>query len=355
MFKPCSKTILWVSVAAGMAFMSGSAWAGFQASGYDLQVVDSAVGLENAAVSYQTIPTWSASGLNTPVSRNFTLPACQNIHFARLYLDVWGGSNYKNARATVTVNGTALPVIDFGNTGTVSAISTYDANPTFNAGANCVYGSGAGAWQIGFSGIADLLHTDGTANTINVTISDPQGSQFDGRMYGISLVSVYQDPSIDQTLDYYLAEADGTMRSGQPNSYGSPNQRSLTLSGLNTTNVNSAVYHAGYTHGNTASGTSNLDQLYFNGTALGVGNDVSTGDAINYPPNNLAFDVSGYLAANPTVRYSVNSAELGGTGDTYLRANIGLLEIAHPIPEPATLGLLVLGGLVAGRKRKARI
>lgn len=337
-----SAVVIAVAVFGGLG--QERALAGYSGPGYGLQVVQSGEGLQNAAAYYQTVGTWAGSGIDELVPASFTMPTSQQILFSRLYLDVWGGTKDYTARATVTVNGTALPVINFGGTS--------DANPTYDAIATCVYGSGAGAWQLAYSGVAGLLKTDGTANSITVTISDPAGSGFDGRMYGVSLVAVYNDPTIDQVLDYYLAEADGTIRSTQPNSYSSPDQRSLTFADLNTADVISATYHAGYTHGSTTTGTNNLDAVFFNGISLG-GNDVSTGNTTSYPPNNLTFDVSSYLLADSTVRYTVNGTELGGTGDTYLRPNIGLLEITHPVPEPATMSLLILGGLsVLARSRR---
>ena len=165
-----------------------------------------------------------------------------------------GGSNYKSALATITVNGTTQ-TLNFG--------TTSDANSTFDPDATCVYGSGSGAWQLCLSNVASLLYTDGTANSVSVTISDPDSTGFDGRVCDVSLVSIYQDPSINQTLDYYLAEADGTLRK-TPGSSGSPSERSLTISGIDTADVLAATYTAGYTHGTTGQ----LDQLFFNSTDL---------------------------------------------------------------------------------------
>jgi hypothetical protein len=309
--------------------------AGYASAGYDLQVVQSEIGLIHSSLSCQTAATWTESGLDTPVTRDFSIPSCQSVSFARLYLDIWGGTNARTARAAVHVNGTALPLLNFGGTS--------DAHPVYDAHANCVYGSGAGVWQLAFTGLAGLLKTDGTANTVSVTLSDPDASGFDGRMYGISLIAVYQDPSIDHILDYYLAEADGTMRTS-PGTYGSPDERMLTLSGLNIAEALTATYYAGYTHGNTSAGANHLDQLYLNGSRLGpANNDVSTGDFTNYPPNLLTFNASEYLAADSTFRYTVNGAELGGTGDSYLRANFGVLALTRPIPEPSSVGLLAVG------------
>jgi hypothetical protein len=310
--------------------------AGYFASGYDLKVVQSQKGLVNGAVNYQTNGLWSVSGRDVPLSTSFAGYTADNIKFARLYVDVWGGTPARTAQIEASVNGTALPTVNFGGTS--------DSNPTYDSKQICVYGSGAGAWQIGFSGIDHLLKKDGTANTVSFTVSDPNNNLFDGRTYAASLVSVYTHTSNLQTLDYYLAEADGTLRNA-PGTYGSPSQRSLVFSALDLINVDKAIYQAGYTHGNP-SGTNKLDQLYFNGSPLGpADNDLTKGDSDNQGVNNLMFDVTNLLNADSTVRYSVDSTELGGAGDSYLRAHIGLLSVLHPVPEPSTLVMLASGGL----------
>jgi hypothetical protein len=310
--------------------------------GYDLQVVKSEQGLVHGAVSYLTNPTWGVSGLDTQVNTSFTLSVCQDIRFARLYLDIWGGTRNYTSTVSATLNGTPLTVVN------IKGYSA-DDNPTFDATKTCVYGTGSGMWQVAYSGVGGLLHTDGTPNALSFTVSDPGGSGFDGRTACASLVAVYTDTSINQRLDYYLAEADGTIRK-TPGTNNSPAQRSLTFTGLDTANLIAATYVAGYTHGTTGE----KDQLYFNGHALGdAANDIALGTSLDYGPSNHAYDVRSYLTGSSTVRYSVASADVGSSGEGYLRPNIGLLEITHPVPEPATIALLALGAAAILRRRRA--
>ena len=145
------------------------AWAGYSLPGWNLEVVQSAQALPNAGISYLMTPEWNAAGGNEylPITTSFTLPSCNNIDFARLYLDIWGGSPDYTATVAVSVNGTQLPAISIGGTN--------DTNPTYNAAETCVYGSGYGFWQLGITGVGNLLNTNGTANTVTWTVSDPNG------------------------------------------------------------------------------------------------------------------------------------------------------------------------------------
>jgi hypothetical protein len=259
--------------------------------GYDLQVIKSEQGVEHGAVSYLTNPTWGISGLDTQVNTSFTLSACQDIRFARLYLDIWGGTRSYTSTVSATLNGTPLNAVN------IKGYSA-DDNPTFDAAKTCVYGTGSGMWQVAYSGVGSLLHKDGTPNVLSFTVSDPGGSGFDGRTACASLVAVYTDTSINQRVDYYLAEADGTVRK-TPGTNNSPAQRSLTFTGIDTANLIAATYVAGYTHGTAGE----KDQFYFNGHTLGdAANDIALGTSSDYGPSNHSFDVTSYLATSSTVR-----------------------------------------------------
>ena len=305
-----------LAMALGM-IRPGAALAGFSLPGYDLQVVRSEQALPNAAVSFQTNPVWSDATPAKPYSFNtsFTLPGANEIIFARLYLDVWGGTNEYTCRIDTAVNNSPLDVVNIGG--------TTDSNPTYDANQTCVYGSGYGSWQVAYAGLDDLLHLDGQANVVEVTISDPTG-QFDGRTVDVSLVTVYRDPNIKEALDYYLAEAEGYMRR-TPGTPGSPAARVLTIDSINTAQVLNAFYTAHYTHGTA----DQFDRIYFNGAPLG-GNDVAVGAMGKYGPDVLTFDVTDLLLPDSTLRYTVDEAVIGSPSEYSLLAKIGLLKISRP-------------------------
>ena len=170
--------------------------------------------------------TWSGSGLGGPVTTSFTLPSCNAIDYSRLYLDIWGGMPAFSASVSISVNGTPLPTISIG---------VGDTNPTQSRGSQtCVYGSGYGVWELAVAGVANLLYTNGTANTVTWCVNDPTGN-FDGRTYDASLVTVYTSSTLNQTLDYDLAEANGFMQNSGDT--GAPSSRTLTITGVNTANV----------------------------------------------------------------------------------------------------------------------
>lgn len=294
-----------------------SAMAGFILPGYDLRVVQSGRAIPNAAISFLTNPVWIDGAAEKPYNftTNFTLPDANEVVFARLYLNVWGGNNENTCRIDTAVNGAALDVIDIGGTG--------DSNPTYDANGTCVYGSGYGTWQVAYSGVAELLSLDGTANIVDVTISDPSG-QFDGRTVDVTLVTVYRDPNVNHALDYYIAEADGYMRRS-PGTPGSPSERILDVNSIDVNDVLGAIYTTHYTHGTK----DQLDRIYFNGTQLD-GDDTAAGVMGKYGPDVLSFDVTDLLLTDSTVLYTVDETVVGVPSEFSLRAKIGLLEISRP-------------------------
>lgn len=175
-------------------------WAGYQANGYDLGLVQSGTGLANTAASVQTAPLNLAATLNTTLTTNFTIQPCQTIDYARLYLDIYGGMPYHAAQLTVTGNGHSLPTLTLGGTGDRSGTGTPgDGNPSTRApNTNCVYGSGFSYWQVALANVAPYLNTNGSANAI--TFSTTTTSTFDGRAYGASLAVICSDPTIQQTV-----------------------------------------------------------------------------------------------------------------------------------------------------------
>ncbi len=293
------------------------AMAGFNMPGYDLEVIKSEQGVTNAAVSFQTNSVWIDLTPDKPYSfgTGFVLPDANEIIFARLYLNVWGGSNEYTCQIDTTVNGNAIDVVNIGG--------LTDTNPTYDPNQTCVYGSGYGTWQVAYSGVAELLNLDGTNNTVDVNITD-DANDFDGRTVDVTLMVVYRDYSIDHAIDYYLAEADGYMRRspGTPNS---PAERILDINSINTSDIIEATYTAYYTHGTNGQ----FDRLYFNGTQLD-GNDVAVGAMGKYGPDVLTYDIADVLLSDSTVLYTVDEAVVGSPSEYSLRAKIGILEISRP-------------------------
>ena len=334
----------WTSatLAAALALAATApAWAGYQASGYNLGLVESGTGLANSAASLQTDSLTLAPTLNTTLTTNFTIPSCQTIDYARLYLDIYGGTPYHSAQLTVTVNGTQLPTLTLGGTGDTTGTATPDdGNPSnYSPNATCVYGSGYGYWQVALANVAPFLNTNGAANAITFKTTDPTSSGFDGRVYGASLATVYTDPSIQQTLDYQLFEGDGYMRQAAGSTPPYPAQvlgRSLAIAGVNTSNVMAATYSAGYATGHIGQS----DQVNFNATPLGQTNDVAQA---NSGTELHSFAVTSLLQGSDTINYSIDQSLLGGTGESSLHADLGLLTVTHPVPEPASLSVLAMG------------
>src|SRR6056297_2595183 len=103
---------MYFGMAVGLV-LSCCCMAGFNYPGYELQVIKSEQGLDNAAVSFQTNPLWIGATPDKPYnfSTSFTLPEADEIVFARLFLNIWGGNNDYTCRVNTMINGTEIDVI----------------------------------------------------------------------------------------------------------------------------------------------------------------------------------------------------------------------------------------------------
>jgi len=323
-----------------------SSFATFSTPGQGMQTVLSGT-VDNAGLYLQTAGAWANTTPTQPysVQTSFTMPTVDDVVLGRLILTVWGGSAARTNVMDITVNGTSLVggALTFG--------TTNDANASFSATQPSVYGSGSGVWLVSLPVTASLLHTDGSANTVAINETTPT---FDGRIYQITLVSVYQDADLNNQFQYAIAEGSGDI-------YGSPSSpqvdsRTISFGGLTLANPTAASLNAVYTFGDN----SQNDRLFFNDTQLGTDNlatwngnqSVSTGT--NYGPDVVSFDVLGLLGAETNdVRFSVSALDVPGTRETSLRPQVAVFTV-QAIPEPSTLLLVGLGlGTLLLRRRRS--
>jgi hypothetical protein len=317
--------IITFSTALATGLLALSAQAGFSTPGQGVSNVFAGT-VNNGALFWGTTPTWTN---NTPAlpcttTTGFALPACDRVVKSRLLMTVWGGTANYTCQMNATVNGASLPGVNplvFGTTG--------DANPVFTENAPCAYGAGSGLWLVALPVPPDMLHTDGSSNIVNVTVTTPDS--FDGRLHHVTLVAVYQSSSLTNQFDYALAEGSGDI-------YGNPtvpqvNQRAVMF-GADPTNATAATLTALYTYGDTGQN----DRLLFTGTQLG-GNDIAqwdkTGTGLNYGPSVVSFDVLANLATTNALRFAVAAADVPGTRETSLRPQLTVLTVTRPPAGPS--------------------
>ncbi|MFZ4695928.1 MAG: DUF3344 domain-containing protein [Verrucomicrobiia bacterium] len=293
--------------------------------------------------------TWTnganpAVGQPYTIDTSFTMPAVDRIVDGRLILTAWGGTSNYTANVDVTVNGNPLVSggLFFGRAD--------DSNATFSPTLPSVYGSGAGVWLIGLPINPLWLNTNGSANSVSITLTT--SNSFDGRISQASLVSVYQDDALNNRLQYAIAEGSGdiyrTPTGSQTNAW------SVSLGTLALSNPTSATLHAVYTYGDA----NQNDHLYFNGAALGGSgsNDVArwapSPSGLSYGPDAVSYDVLPLMDLTNSARFSAGP-DVSGTRETSLRAQIAVLEV-YAIPEPAAWFLAALGAFPLLRRKKPR-
>ena len=345
--KPITQSL---AIIAALAIAAGNARAGYLYGGQGLQTVLSGT-VSDGALYMSSQDPWSNTAnpaVGHPASYNlsYTMPTMSDIVNGRLILTLWGGTANYTANLAVTVNGNSLV------TGGLNFGSTSDANAIFSATQPSVYGSGSGVWLVGLPVDASYLHTDGTANSVGITVTDGTGT-FDGRISQATLASVYQDDTLHNNFQYALAEGSGDIYKAP--AAGQVSSTSVIFGNLALAHPTNATLEAVYTYGDK----NQNDRLYFNGTQLG-GNDLAqwggSGNVQSYGPDVVTYDVLPDLQTNNSADFSVGS-DVPGTRETSLRPQIialGVSENVQAVPEPSTLMLFAMGiaGLGYARWRK---
>jgi hypothetical protein len=332
----------WLWAGLALALTGSPALAGFSTYGLGMEVQTGTVA--NGALHVQLVNNlWSGtSGSGSPTNtyaNNFPGVACDNYAKAWLVTTIYGGSNLNTAKITATVNGNTLAPLTVGNAGGVN-----DANAN-------VYGSSvAGIWVLSLPVDPTYLHTNGSADAVSIVVSDKTTgatSPFDGRTYYQALVTISQSASLSNTLDYAFAAGGGDIGT----STGYVTSRTLNLGSLSGSNVSHADLFAAYIYGDAGQS----DALLLNGTSL-LGSDVANKNGTAaYPADFVHANVSASSLAltNNLLKFTVDAADVSG-GESSLRPELAVLGVTHPVPEPASLAVLALGGLALVAKRRTR-
>ena len=348
--------VSWVVAAVAACCLAAPALAGYAQYGHGMGTVLSG-SLDGGALYLGTNTTWVNTGTFTDppggigmvkpynLQTSFTIPACDSVVAARLVMTVWGGTADYTCGLSVDVNG--------GNAlGGMTLGSTSDANPTFSPTQACVYGSGYGVWLVSVPVPVGLVNTDGAANLVSATVTDPTQA-FDGRIQQVSMLAVYQDAALNNTFDYVVAEGSGNIYRDEDLTMTPPKveSRDVGLGSVDPTNVTGATLHALYTYGTDEQN----DRLYFNGVQYGS-DDVADFDADTSPydfgPDLVSFDVTADLDAANIVTFTVSDEDgVPDTREYSLRPHLAVLEVTH-VPEPVTIALLGFGGMVLLPRRK---
>jgi hypothetical protein len=160
------------------------ALANYNFDGFPVVTRDS--GTVNGGVFIDSEP-WAAT---TTLTGNFNVPT-GNIIWARLYTGIWGGRPEYEGWVKVTFNG----VDDTNGLGPIHLQGQNDANPN-------VWCSGNGKYWMYYD-VTDLVNA-GAVNTATTTKINATVGDFDGRVYGIVLVVVYEGGDDPKDIQYWI-------------------------------------------------------------------------------------------------------------------------------------------------------
>ena len=121
---------------------------------------------------------------------NFNVPD-GDIKWARLYTGVWGGTENYEGWMNVTFNG----IYDENGLGPIHLQGEADTNPNVWCSTHGKY------WM--FYNVTDLVNA-GAVNTATTTKINATVGAFDGRVYGIVLVAVYESGDSPKEIQYWI-------------------------------------------------------------------------------------------------------------------------------------------------------
>ncbi|RZN44145.1 MAG: DUF3344 domain-containing protein [Methanophagales archaeon ANME-1-THS] len=213
-----------------------------------------------------------------------------NVEWARLYTGIWGGTEKYAGWVEVTFNGYEL--------GLLHLQGESDTNPN-------VWCSGHGKHWISFD--VENLVESGSRNTATVTTINATQGSFDGRIYGIVLVVVYEGGDDPKEIQYWINDGSDGLNYKTPHDWG----RTYFDGKVDTKGVNAklTLVHL------TAYDPPCSDCVQFNGNTL----DTSMVDSNNFELN--TWDVT------PSIKSEDNYAWYSRGEDGYVSVTNAILIV----------------------------
>ena len=144
----------------------------------------------------------------SPYTQSFNVPD-GTVKWARLYVGVWGGNEEKTGSISVTFNGEEMETLELKGKA--------DSNPE-------VYCSGHGVYWIYYDVTSNT--TSGPVEAVATT-----SGNIDGKMYGIVLVAVYEEPDGEE-VKYWIEEGNVNLHGkGWSGEYGTNDEALADFSG----------------------------------------------------------------------------------------------------------------------------
>ena len=246
-------------------------------------------GTVNGGVFIDYVP-WDEQ---TTLTGNFNVPN-GNIAWARLYTGIWGGRPEYEGWVNVTFNG----VDDSNGLGPIHLQGQNDANPN-------VWCSGSGKhWM--YYDVTNLVNA-GAVNTATTTKINETAGTFDGRVYGIVLVVVYEGGDDPKNIQYWINDGSDGLNYITPHNDGTTHFAGSVAGSV--TNAKLTMVHL------TAYDPACANCLWFNGAAL----DTSMVDSNTFELN--SWDVASHVES------SGNDAWYSRGDDGYVNVGIAILTL----------------------------
>jgi subtilase family serine protease len=120
----------------------------------------------------------------SPYTQSFNIPD-GTVTWARLYVGVWGGTEEKTGSVAVTFNGEELDTRELEGKADTNSYT---------------YCTGHGVYWIYYNVINNITSSSGSLDAVVTT-----SGGIDGRVYGVVLVAVYEDPE-GEVVEYWINE-----------------------------------------------------------------------------------------------------------------------------------------------------